>query len=129
MFSSTRDWMKSNPVFAFFALTFLVSWSIWLPLGIYLPEQAALSLPGAWAPTISAVLLTGLSEGWVSVKRFLRKVGHWRVRFRWYLAVLFGIAVIAYLAIALGMLFGISAPEITLPGGLPREVLIGFLPI
>ena len=27
------------------------------------------------------------------------------------------------------MLFGISAPEISLPGGLPREALIGFLPI
>ena len=129
MVVSFSNWLKRNPVPAFFMLTFMIAWSIWLPLGILAPENVLMTLPGAWAPTISAIILIGLSEGQDGVKRFLKKVFHWCVGFQWYLVVLFGIAVIAYLAIGLGMLFGISAPEISLPNGLPREAMLGALPI
>jgi uncharacterized protein len=129
MFTSLLNWLKKNPVPAFFVLTFAIAWSIWLPLGFLVPENPLLSLPGAWAPTISALILIGLSEGRSGVSRFLKKILHWRVRLQWYLVVLFGIAVIAYLAIGVGSLFDIPAPELTLPSGLPREMLIGFLPV
>ena len=129
MLTSIHSWMKNNPVAGFFVLTFLIAWSLWLPLGLLAPEQVMLTLPGAWAPTIAAVILVQLSDGFAGVKKFLKKVLHWRVGLRWYLVVLFGIAAIAYIAIGVGMLFGIPAPEIRLPGGLPREALIGFLPI
>jgi membrane protease YdiL (CAAX protease family) len=129
MIVSFSNWLKQNPVPAFFVLTFVIAWSIWLPLGIFAPDNVFLTLPGAWAPTISAIILIGLLEGRVGVKRFLKKVLHWRVEFQWYLVVLFGVAVIAYLAIDVGMLFGISAPEISLPNGLPREALLGALPV
>lgn len=129
MFTSLSNWLRKNPILAFFALTFVIAWSIWLPLGILAPEKVLLTLPGVWAPTLSALILIGLSEGRNGVKKFLKKVLHWRVGLRWYLVVLFGVAVIAYLAIGIGMLFDVPAPEITLPGGLPREALIGFLPI
>ncbi len=129
MFASFLNWLKNNPVPAFFVLTFVIAWSIWLPLGILAPENILLTLPGAWAPTLSAVILIGLSEGRGGIKSFLKKVLHWRVGLGWYLVVLFGVAAIAYLAIGIGMLFGIPAPELTLPASLPREALIGFLPI
>lgn len=124
---STR--LKQNPIPAFFAVTFLIAWSIWLPLGLFAPEQAILSLPGAWAPTISALILIGLSERWGGIRRFLKKVLHWRVGLGWYLVVLFGVAMIAFLAIGIGILFGIPAPELTLPAGVPRDALLGVLPI
>jgi len=129
MYSSVTNWLKDNPIPAFFALTFLIAWSIWLPLGILAPGNILFTLPGAWAPTISALILIGLSEGRNGIRQFLKRVLRWRVGFQWYLIVLFGVAVIAYLAIGLGTLFGVPAPEITLPNGLPREALIGFLPI
>jgi membrane protease YdiL (CAAX protease family) len=129
MFTSVSNWLKSNPIPAFFILTFLIAWSLWLPLGILAPENVLLTLPGAWAPTISALILIGLTSGWSGVRQFLKKLLHWRVGFRWYIVVLFGIAAVAYLAIGFGMLFGINAPEISLPNGLPREALIGALPI
>jgi membrane protease YdiL (CAAX protease family) len=129
MIVSFSNRLKQNPVPAFFVLTFVIAWSIWLPLGIFAPEYVLLTLLGAWAPTISAIILIGLSEGWVGIKEFLRKVLRWRVGLQWYLVVLFGVAVIAYLAIGAGMLFCKSAPEISLPNGLPREALIGYLPI
>ena len=129
MLNLLSNWLRKNTISAFFILTFVFAWSIWLPLGLLMPENYYLSLPGAWAPTISAIILIGLSEGRIGIKKFLRKILHWRVGFRWYLVVLFGIAAIAYLAIGIGILLGVSAPEISLPGGLPREALIGFLPI
>jgi len=129
MHTSVRNWLIKNPVPAFFALTFGIAWSLWIPLGLLVPDNYLLSLPGAWAPTLSAIILTGLSGGHSGVKNFLKKVVHWRVGVQWYLVVLFGIAGIAYLAIGVGVIFGVSAPEISLPAGLPREALIGFLPI
>jgi membrane protease YdiL (CAAX protease family) len=129
MFILLLKWFRNNPIPAFFVLTFVIAWSIWLPLGLLAPNNYLWSLPGAWSPTISALILIGLSEGRVGVKGFLKKVLHWRVGLQWYLVVLFGIAVIAYLSIRVGMFFGISAPELSLPNGLPREMLIGFLPV
>ncbi len=122
-------WLKQNPIRAFFALTFVIAWSLWLPLGIFAPENYLLSLPGVWAPTVSAFILTWLTDGNMGVRSFMSRIIRWRVGIQWYLVVLFGIAAIAYLAIGIGTIFGIAAPEISLPFGLPRESLIGFLPI
>jgi len=129
MFASFKDWLRKNPVPAFFLLTFAIAWSFWLPLGFLVPENPLLSLPGAWAPTISALTLIGLTEGKDGVRKFLKRLLHWRVGLRWYLVVLFGIAFIAYLAIGAGTLFGIPAPGLSLPSGLPRDALPGFLPV
>jgi membrane protease YdiL (CAAX protease family) len=129
MFVSFIHWLKKNPVPAFFILTFVFAWSIWLPLGFLTPENPYLSLPGAWAPTISALILIGLTEGKEGVLKFLRRLLYWRVGLGWYLVVLFGIAGIAYLAIGAGTLFGIPAPALSLPNGLPREMLPAFLPV
>lgn len=124
-----RTWLKQNPVPAFFVLTFLIAWSLWLPLGIFASEHYVLSLPGVWAPTISAFVLTWITDGKVGLKNFMKKILRWRVGFQWYLVVLFGIASISYLAAAIGTVFGFSTPEISLPYGMPRQALIGFLPI
>src|SRR3990172_1988055 len=129
MLTSLSSWLKNNPISAFFALTFLIAWSIWLPLGLHAPENILLTLPGAWAPSLSAVILIGLSEGWGGIRNFLRKLFHWRVGLAWYLVVLFGVAALAHLAMGIGSILGVPAPEITLPNGLPRAALIGFLPL
>ena len=123
------SWLKQNPIPSFFILTFLIAWSIWLPLGIFAPENYLLSLPGVWAPTVSAFILTWLNDGKAGVQSFIEKILRWRVGFHWYLVVLLGIAAIAYLAIGLGNAVGLEAPELSLPYGLPRQSLIGFLPV
>jgi membrane protease YdiL (CAAX protease family) len=129
MFAAFIGWLKKNPVPAFFILTFAIAWSIWLPLGFLVPEKPLLSLPGAWAPTISAILLIGISEGWSDVRKFLSKLLHWRVEVGWYLVTLFGVALLAYLAIAVGVYLGIPAPALSLPNGLSREMLPALLPL
>lgn len=129
MIASILNWLSKNPIAGFFALTFFLAWSIWLPLGLLSPDNYILALPGAWAPSISALFLLRLSQGKEGVRLFLKKVIHWRVGIQWYLVVLFGIAAIAYLAIGIGILLGIPAPGISLPNGLPPEALPGALPI
>lgn len=129
MFYLFSNWLKDHPVPAFFVLTFAIAWSLWIPLGILAPENILLTLPGAWAPTLSAIILIAFSEGRGGVREFLEKVLHWRVGFQWYLVVLFGIAAIAYLAIGIGVLFGMAVPKIILPNGLPRDAILGVIPI
>jgi len=129
MFITFANWLRRNPIPAFFALTFLIAWSIWLPLGLFAPENVLLTLPGVWAPTISALILIGLSDGRKGIRQFLKRVLHWRVGLRWYLVVLFSVVFIAYLAIGIGMLFNVPAPELTLPAGVPRDGLLVALPI
>jgi membrane protease YdiL (CAAX protease family) len=129
MFASISTRLKTHPIPAFFSLTFFLAWSLWLPLGWFAPEQPLLSLPGVWAPTLSALILIGISDGWDGIKKFLKKVLHWRVGLGWYLIVLFSVAASAYLAIGIGLLFGVPAPELTLPAGVPRDGLLFALPI
>jgi membrane protease YdiL (CAAX protease family) len=122
-------WVKKDPIPIFFLMTFVLAWAQWLPLGMLAPQQVLLTLPGAWAPTVSAVLLIGFSEGRAGINRFLKQVSHWRVPLRWYLVVLFGIAAIAVFAGSVGTLFGFPAPGLTFPPGLPRDAWLVFLPV
>lgn len=122
-------WLKDRPAPAFFALTFLLAWGLWVPLGLLAPQHYLLSLPGAWAPTVSGLLLIGLREGRPGLRRFVHKILRWRVGAPWYLVVLFGIAAIACLAVGLGALMGIPVPALTLPAGLPPGALPAALPL
>jgi membrane protease YdiL (CAAX protease family) len=123
--------MRTNPIPAFFLLTFVVAWAIWLPIGYLAPDYFLLTaIPGAWAPTIASVLLTWLADGKDGVRQFLSRVLRWRVGFQWYLVVLFGIAVIAFAAQGLNIWLFDGAPiTFNLPAGVPEDGLLVALPI
>lgn len=130
MFVSFSNWLKNNPLLAFFVLTFLIAWSIWLPVGLLAPQYFVWTIiPGAWAPSIAAISLTSLAEGKAGIRKFLGRLFKWRIRFQWYLVVLFGIAVIAYAANGINLILGGDVPMVTPPTGLPREAVIGALPM
>jgi CAAX protease family protein len=130
MFISVSNWLKNSPLTAFFVLTFVIAWSIWLSVGLLAPQYFLLAvILGAWAPSISAILLTGFAEGKAGVRDFLGRLLRWRAGLQWYLVVLFGIAAIAYAAIGINLLFGGRVPEVSLPDGLPQEAWLVVLPI
>jgi len=131
MNKSISEWMRTNPIPAFFLLTFVVAWAIWLPIGYLAPDYFLLTaIPGAWAPTIASVLLTWLADGKDGVRQFLSRVLRWRVGFQWYLVVLFGIAVIAFAAQGLNIWLFDGAPiTFNLPAGVPEDGLLVALPI
>lgn len=96
----------------FFVLTFLISWSIWIPAGLYAPQNSVLVLPGAWAPTLAALILTGFTEGKDGLRKLLKSLIKWRVKPRYYLFAIFSVLGIAVLAILINLLFGGSLPNL-----------------
>lgn len=131
MQSATGD----RSLIRFFALSFLIAWAVWIPVGLLAPEQTALMLPGAWAPTIAALLLTWSSSGGSGVRELLRALVKWRVGVRYYLFAIFVVLGIALLAIALDALLGGTPPalaDIAARFGLPPEqaaMVFAILPI
>jgi len=88
--------VREHPLAFFFGLTFLLSWSIWVPMAL---DRYAL-LPvrldpifvlvgrmlGTFGPAVSAILLSLLIGGRPGVRALLGKMGKWRVGWGWFTA-------------------------------------------
>ena len=99
-----------HPLVSFFALAYALTWLAWSPW--YLSEdgidllhydgEAVSDYVNTVAlivgPTVSAFIMTGVTEGSDGVRCLLRRIVLWRVRFRWYLFVLLGIPAIVVLS-------------------------------
>lgn len=131
MSSPIRTWFKRYPLVTFFILTYVIAWTILIPLGVFLPHLLTnpVILIGGWSPTISAIILTGLTSGKAGVRELLRRGLRWWVGIHWYLVVFFGIAIIGAGAIALNVLLGGTVPQLNLPTGVPSEPLYVIIPI
>lgn len=69
---------------AFFGLTFLLAWTLWIAATI-LPGPPALTLvPGTFAPGIVAICLTARSDGRPGIRALLSRVLDWHVKPGWY---------------------------------------------
>jgi uncharacterized protein len=87
--------MEVSPL-KFFILTFALSWLIWIPLvlshygigPLHIPEGASnlIRLIGVLMPATAAIILTGRSGGWAAVWALLRRLGIWRVGWKWWAA-------------------------------------------
>lgn len=83
----------------YFGLTYLWSWSFWIPAvrawqaGPQTVEHLSSLLPlvlaGAYGPTITALGLSAVVDGWNGVRALLARLLVWRVRPLWYLFALF----------------------------------------
>jgi uncharacterized protein len=79
----------------YFFLSYLISWLIWLPL--ILQKLGINVLPilpkyhhylGSFGPMIAALIVTYISAGWKAVKDLLKKLGNWKVNWKWYVVIL-----------------------------------------
>jgi uncharacterized protein len=101
-----RGLLTRHPLVAFFVLAYGLTWLAWSPC--YLSEDGIGLLPYDGesisdylntvalivGPTLSAFIMTGVTEGREGVRRLVRRIVLWRVGFRWYLFVLLGIPAI-----------------------------------
>lgn len=69
---------------AFFGLTFLLAWTLWIAATSLPGSPALTTLPGTFAPGIVAIWLTARAEGRAGVRALLNRVVDWRVEARWY---------------------------------------------
>ncbi len=84
-------WIKKYPLAAYFIFTFAITWSaiFYVPFFAY------------FGPTISAIIITGMLEGWTGIRRLIGRTFEWRVGLQWYLFVLFSTAVLGLVSIGL----------------------------
>ncbi len=102
-----RSFIERHALVAFFTLTYLISFSLFLTWDWVNGD----SIPWfTFGPMLSALILTALSGGWSAVKTLLGRLVQWRVGWRWY-AVALGLPIaIALGAIGLTTLAGLPAP-------------------
>jgi hypothetical protein len=60
----------------------------------------------SYAPTLAALFVAGINEGWAGVWSLLRAATRWRVGLRWYALALGGPAALFYVAARLSELLG-----------------------
>jgi membrane protease YdiL (CAAX protease family) len=74
-------------VWTFFLLTLLLSWAVWIPTFLFVPEnvQLPLLLLGGFGPFLSAILVIWAKEGKTSLKKWLRETFRVRINLIWYL--------------------------------------------
>ena len=126
-----RELTRRYPVTSFFTLAFGLSWFLWMPYilsdhgmglepDIHIPGglvggQLIGVLPGAYlGPLGAAFIVTSLTEGRAGLRHWAHRLVHWRVGWRWFLAVLLVVpAVIVVAPLALPKTWGhMAAPSV-----------------
>lgn len=93
--------LACHPLVFFFVIAYAGAWLVELPvvlsqtgtglLPFTIPRPVlALTIAGATfaGPTLSAFIMTGVTQGKPGIHRLLRRYVLWRVNFRWYLFIL-----------------------------------------
>jgi len=93
--SSLKNWFKSNPVFTYYVITFLISWG-GLVLVVGGPGRVSshpfnapflpLYFVTVAGPCIAGILLTGLYDGIKGYREFFSRLVKWKVKANWYAA-------------------------------------------
>ena len=143
--SPPQGLLARHSLISFFVMAYAFSWIVWSPW--VLSEEGVGLLPfrlgdgtsgllNAFAilagPTLSALIMTGITEGKAGIRRLLGRIVLWRVGLRWYLFALIGLPlamVLATIIVRPGALesFQTLAPLSVLPylGAFVFMVLIG----
>ena len=117
--SPRRAFIKTHAVPIYYALTFAISWGVFLlvlgPDGFFatgsdIAGAGALALVG---PTVAGVLMTGLVEGRAGLRGLVSRLRRWRVGARWYaVALLTGPLVMGATVFGLSLLSRDFRPDI-----------------
>ncbi len=109
----------------FFLLTFILSWSIWIPLTLShfnigpfkISEDLSsiIRLLGVLMPMVSALLLTAIYDGRPAMRSLLSRLKIWRVSWKWWIAVVLVFPVLLVIAGVLYNLFSDQPPISLLP--------------
>ena len=101
--------MKRRPLLAFFALTFGLTWGLGACFALFSAQLIAvfgkisvtnpLFILAVYAPSISAIVVTGFIDGAAGIRRLLGGFLRWRIGIQWYLAILVGIPMLSVIAI------------------------------
>jgi len=100
-----KSFIKQNQISIFFVVTLLIGWLPW-----YTGRGSIIIA----APSIAALIVAFLVDGWQGVLDILRRLGRWKANWRGYVFVLFSPVVLYFLAVGVHILLGGSAPQFPL---------------
>lgn len=81
------DLVRTRPVASFFALALALSWAVWIPGTLWLPESSvAAVMVGSFGPAVAAALLVRAQGG--SLRAWVGDMARFRVGARWWLVAL-----------------------------------------
>jgi membrane protease YdiL (CAAX protease family) len=124
------------PVWSFFALTYFLSWLIWIPLAlahfglgpVWISEElsSVVRLLGVLMPAAAALILTAAVGGRAAVGSLMARLLLWRVRWVWWLAA---IAVFPALLLAAALLYSrfTGQPVLTVVIESPSALLVNII--
>lgn len=82
--------IEKHPLLFFLIFTFAISWITGFPT-VFVPGKfEGLSYLSNFGPALGALIVVGMVEGSDGIKRLIRSLFQWRVKFIWYLVVLLG---------------------------------------
>jgi len=98
-----RKIISNYPLISFFVMAILLSWIAVMPLILNptLPPEPFMILGALAGPTLSAVIVIGITEGKAGLGAFFRRYFQWRAGIVWWLIVLFGILIALNIVAAL----------------------------
>lgn len=102
-----EGWVARHQLSLFFALAFLLSWSVW-PLVLLEPDSSPM-VP--FGPTIAALVVTALVGGWRAIGDLLQQLARWRVHPLWYAIAVLGPFALTSLAAAAVVAGGAPSPD------------------
>ena len=120
---------------AFFALTFVLTWSSWLVAWLLSGGSASTEFPGAglptlifylgvFAPAFVALFLTARKEGETGIRSLLRRLIQWNVEPRWYV---FAIGYFAAIKLTVALIHRIVAGTWPRFGSEPLYLMIAAI--
>ncbi len=125
MYTKIKDYISKNQLMTFFAMTFLLSWTLWgilysssiglLPYGLYHSRMRILdnslstfTFLGGSMPSLVALVISFILGGKKEANGLIKRLGKWRIKPIWYLFVLFFSFIFYYLPYLICNLFGAS---------------------
>jgi deazaflavin-dependent oxidoreductase (nitroreductase family) len=124
--------VRRHPLACFLTLAYALSWAYWLPLAftgrvVVAGSGSPTQFPGLLGPAVAAFIVTALTQGRAGLRDLVRRMGRWRVGWRWYAAVAAPVSFFA-LAAAVAAAGGAGWPparDLAAFSGLPRIGLLG----
>lgn len=113
---------KPHSLITFFALSFLISWTVWVPASLASHDLISFKIDptlsgslGAIGPSLSALITIAIYDGKTGFRDLFKRLLTWRVGLRWYLFVLLWAPCLSLAVTAISILFGSPKPNFAQP--------------
>jgi len=113
-----KPFINRYQISIFFVVTLLIGWLPW-----YTGRGSIIIA----APSIAALIVVFLADGWKGVLDIFRRLGRWRANWRWYVFILFSPVALYLIAVGVNVLLGGTAPQFPLFSENQQLILMVFI--